>query len=147
MELYEAKRILEKNGYNLNKKICYTIINCTVDYRNEDGNWVNGYWFTGKDLDKQQPTKYNLEDILEQISNEMKDESYKNPKKWNILSYNEVSGILEIETDPFVKDRKTVSYSVTIRCEEKTEPSLDRISKITTSLGFNKSKDKSTQWK
>lgn len=146
MELNEARRILEKNGYNLNKKLCYTIVHCTVDYKDDDGNWVDGYWFTGKDLDKQ-PTKYNLEDILQELADEMKNESYNNPKKWNIVSYDEATGILDIETDSFVKDEKTVYYSVSIRCEEKTEPSLDKISKITSSLGFNKSKENSTKWR
>ena len=146
MELKEARIILEKNGYNLNKKLCYTIIHCTVDYKDDDGNLVDGYWFSGKDLDKQ-PTKYNLEDILQQLADEMKNESYNNPKKWSIVSYDETTGILDIETDSFVKYGKTVSYSVSIRCEEKTEPSLDKISKITNSLGFNKSKENSTNWR
>ena len=84
MELNEAIQILEKNGYDY-KKLCYTIINCTVDYMGDDGNWINGYWFNGKDLDKQ-PTKYNLEDILQQLADEMKNESYKNPKKWNVIT-------------------------------------------------------------
>ena len=47
----------------------------------------------------------------------------------------------------YKKDGKTVCYNVSIRCEEKTEPTLDKISKITSTLGFNKSKENSEKWR
>ena len=136
MLLEEAKEILKKNGYDLSKKLCYTIIHCTVKYMN-DGDWAGGYWFNGEDLDKKEPTKYNLEDILQQLADEIKDNDFVNPKKWNVISYNEATGILEINTD-FIKDKKTVRYDVTIKCDVKSLPTMNEISKIIDSLGFNK---------